>query len=192
MKRLTVRTSPKGALTGARLYEGPPPGRGDTSKGTRTVAPVLATMPPCASGTSLPIQATCQIVESYITLTIHAAAPHALSNEHRYLPMQYAYIPVRLPLEEMLDQVTGDKLHTWVPLIPSPRSAVHSARWPFALACRFALRGRVPGWGLTPVSRPHIFRPGDHFHPICANFRSPGPKPARRCASPIGRRSSCH
>ena len=36
-----------------------------------------------------------------------------------------------------------------------------------------------PGRGHAPVCRPHIPEPGDHFHPSCANPRSPGTQPAR-------------
>jgi regulator of nucleoside diphosphate kinase len=60
-------------------------------------------------------------------------------------------------------------------MFAEPHSAVHPARRHSVPLGRCARHSGAPGWGLTPVSRPHIHKPGDHLHTICANFRSPGP-----------------
>lgn len=51
---------------------------------------------------------------------------------------------------------------------------MHSAKQPRVLPGRCARHRRVPGWGLTPVSRPHIPRPGDRFHPNSRNLQIAG------------------
>jgi hypothetical protein len=73
----------------------------------------------------------------------------------------------------------GHRLASWCSPSPNPLALALLTRRPFRPPSRLARRSCVPGRGLVPVSRPHIPRPGDRFHIICANFRSPGSQPAR-------------
>ena len=61
--------------------------------------------------------------------------------------------------------------------VPPPsksQPAAHLAKQSRVALARYAHPACVPGWGHTPVSRPHISRPGDHLHPVAQTFRSPG------------------
>jgi hypothetical protein len=106
--------------------------------------------------------------------------------------LQYAYAPVRLASDDLLKPNGGYRLTAWTFSILQPLSAAPSMRRPLMPLIHCARRSCVPGQGLTPVCRPHVLEPGDRFHPICANFRSPGPKLARWRASALGKRLPCH
>lgn len=105
---------------------------------------------------------------------------------------QYAYAAVRLVSDELPEPDGGYRLTPCTSPFPRPISAAPSMRRLSRPPIHCARRSCVPERGLTPVCRPHIPEPGDRFHPICANFRSPGPKPARWRASALGKRLPCH
>ena len=105
---------------------------------------------------------------------------------HRAQP-QYAHAAVRHPPCSLREQGDTTRVTACLTSSSSPPFGLHLAKWPPVLlpGCMGAPCG--PGRGQTPVCRPHITEPGDHFHPFCANLRSPGPQPARWRVPAAGR-----
>ena len=105
-------------------------------------------------------------------------------------PAQYAHATVRLALGSLHERRAAHRVSAWAPSPSSPPFAVHLVRRPLRPLAGCMRPRRGPGRGLASVCRPHISRPGDHLHPLCANLRSPGLPPARWRVSATGRHAA--